>query len=34
MRHMAEKRDAKNGLQQQAYGYGYEPKSRHMFTMI
>jgi hypothetical protein len=28
MRHMAEKRDAKNGLQQQAYGYGYEPEKQ------
>ena len=28
IRHMAEKRDAKNALQQQPYGYGYEPEKQ------
>jgi hypothetical protein len=28
IRHIAEKRDVKNGLQQQPYGYGYEPEKQ------
>ncbi|PMD59495.1 uncharacterized protein K444DRAFT_613452 [Hyaloscypha bicolor E] len=28
IRHISEKRDAKNGFQQQPYGYGYEPEKQ------